>query len=155
MKHTVLGLALAVGLSGVVAVAGSSPFGPEPLTGTRAYIALAHPGQVVAPHLATDTNATAFFLYDKQTRRLSFTLSEGDAELVWSIHGPARPGEQGPFIGGGPWSPMPLGVGPLTDDQVKALRRGRLYLRVVQPSALPEPPRAMRGQLLPVPGVRY
>ncbi len=128
---------------------------PRDRASVRPFIALAHPGQVIQPHQATDTNLTAFFLYDGRTKTLRFTVSEGDVNLHWAVRGPAGPGETGPEIGFGLWSPGQLEVGPLTRAQVRDLRKGRLYVEFIEPVALPEPPRAMRGQILPVPGVRY
>ena len=121
----------------------------------RPFIALAHPGQVQSPTMSTTSNLTAFLMLDTKTRELTFTLSEGDVELVWGIHGPAAPGETAPDIASGQWPPGPITTTPLTAIQVKHLRRGLLYIRFFQPSALPEFPRAMRGQILPISGVRY
>lgn len=123
--------------------------------GRRPFLAVLHSAQSLQPHTLTVDNMTAFALLDPATRLLTVSLSEGDEQLYWSLNGPAPPGEAGPALFGGQWSPGALSIGPLTGEQVKELRRGLLYLEFAQPSALPEPPRALRGQLLPVPGVRY
>jgi hypothetical protein len=123
--------------------------------GRRPFLALLHSAQSVQPHVLTLDNMTAFALLDPTTRLLSVSLSEGDVQLFWSLNGPAAPEENGPTLFGGQWSPGPLVIGPLGKAQINDLRRGMLYLEFAQPSALPEPPRALRGQLLPVPGVRY
>ncbi len=155
MQRKALGILAAVGLSAAVAISSTQPVLAAGGSGVRPFIALAHPGQVVHPHLATDTNLTAFFLYDSATRLLRFTMSEGDEELLWAVRGPAVPGQVAPEIGFGTWTQHSIEVGPLTRAQAQALKRGRLYLELFQPSALPEYPRAMRGQILPIAGVRY
>ncbi len=149
MKRMLLIVLLVV--AGVITAAAAGSGGKT----RRPFIVLAHPGQVVQPTSATDTNLTAFMLFDEPTRELTFTVSEGDDELAWQIMGPAGPGELGAEIAFGVWSPGPISAGTLSKAEAKALRRGQLYLRFIQPSAIPEFPRAMRGQILPVPGVRY
>jgi hypothetical protein len=124
-------------------------------TTIRPFIALMHPGQVAGPQSNPGNSLTAFFQLDEKARTVTFTLSDGEPQLVWSLRGPAAPGQQGQEIAYGAWTLGPVTVGPLTKQQVKDLRKGRLYLYVLEPSAIPEPQRAVRGQVLPIPGVSY
>lgn len=150
-RFLVLGglLAVVLGVAGLLISAAPSQAGRRP------FLAVLHSAQALQPHAFSLDNMTVFALLDPANHRLQVSLSEGDADLYWSLNGPAAPGENGPTLFGGQWEPGTLDIGPLTKLQMKELRRGMLYLEFAQPSALPEPPRALRGQLLPIPGVRY
>jgi len=137
----------------VVLVIGATPASNK--TTIRPFIALLHPGAVSGPQTDPGKSLTAFLQLDEKARTLVFTLSDGDSELMFSLRGPAAPGQQGQEIVSGPWSTGPVTVGPLTKKQVKDLKKGRLYMSVLQPSVFPEPLRAVRGQVLPIPGVSY
>jgi hypothetical protein len=141
-------------LAACVAVAiGATPASNK--TTIRPFIALMHPGQVTGPQSDPGESLTAFFQLDEKARTATFTLSDGAPDLFFSIRGPAAPGQQGAEVAAGPWTLGPVTVGPLTKSQVKDLKKGRLYLTVQKPSAFPEPQRAVRGQILPIPGVSY
>lgn len=137
----------------VVMVLGAVPAANK--TTIRPFIALLHPGQVSGPQFDPGESLTAVLQLDEKARTLQFTLSGGSSELVYSIRGPAAPGQQGAEIAAGPWTLAPVTVGPFTKQQVKALKQGQYYLYVSQPTAVPEPTRAVRGQILPIPGVSY
>jgi hypothetical protein len=129
---------------------------PSDGSSRKPFIALVHSAQATAPHTLTADNLTAFFLLDKRAHTLSFTVSEGDEQLFFRIAGPAAPGSVGEVVvPSTAWQAGEITVGPLSKSALRALRRGRLYIEFFEPSALPEPPRAMRGQILPIPGVSY
>jgi hypothetical protein len=85
-------------------------------------------------------------------------------ERVAHFHAPAAPGENADVvfdISPSPPGPSPLGspktgcVGPLDKDQSRDLRAGLFYINIHSQPPLGFPSGEIRGQVLPVRGVKY
>jgi hypothetical protein len=126
------------------------------------FIALLNGGQENPP---TSSNAlgVAFMTFNDDTRQLcydiSFTSLVGE-ERVAHFHAPAAPGENADVVFDISPVPSPFGspktgcVGPLNKDQSRDLREGLFYINIHSfPPGVPSG--EIRGQVLPVRGVKY
>jgi CHRD domain-containing protein len=127
------------------------------------FIALLNSGQENPP---TTSNAfgVAFLTFDNATQELCYSISFTSlvaAETAAHFHGPAAPGVNAAIlldISPAPPGPSPAGspktgcVGPLDGQQRLFLKRGLLYINVHSTTF---PGGEIRGQVVPVIGVRY
>jgi hypothetical protein len=158
MKATRL---LTVAAAAILALAISAP--PVSAETLVPFIALLNSGQENPP---TDSNAlgVAFLTFNDETKELCYDISFTSlvaAESVAHFHAPAAPGENAGVvfdISPSPPGPSPLGspktgcVGPLDKDQSRDLRQGLFYINI---HSVTFPSGEIRGQVLPVRGVRY
>ena len=126
-----------------VSVASSS------FAGETAYIADLKGASEVPP---TESKATgkADFTYDDASKKLTWTITYrglSDKAKAAHLHGPAKEGENaGPMITLSPL-PSPIkGAAILTEDQVKALTGGNMYVNV---HTAKYPDGEIRGQVKP------
>jgi hypothetical protein len=126
------------------------------------FIALLNSGQENPP-TGSNVFGVAFLTFDNATKELCYSISYTglEAETVAHFHGPAAPGVNAPPIidispappgPSPPVSPKTGCVGPLDGQQRGFLKRGLLYINV-HSTTFPEG--EIRGQVVPVIGVRY
>ena len=158
MKATQL---LTVAAAAILALAISTP--PVSAETLVPFIALLNSGQENPP---TSSNAlgVAFMTFNDDTRELCYDISFTSlvaAERVAHFHAPAPPGENAGVVFDISPVPSPFGspktgcVGPLDKDQSRDLRQGLFYINIHSEPPLGFPSGEIRGQVLPVRGVKY
>lgn len=127
-----------------------------------AFTALLNGGQEVP---ANDSNAfgIAYVTLGKDSKMISYSITFTDDKLAGTetaahFHAPANPGENAGVVFTITPDVSPLGspktgsVGPLTNKQIRDLKKGLFYLNI-HTSAFPGG--EIRGQVHPVAGVRF
>jgi CHRD domain len=158
MKATQL---LTVAATAILALAISAP--PVSAETLVPFIALLNGGQENPP---TSSNAlgVAFMTFNNDTRELCYDISFTSLvseERVAHFHAPAAPGENADVVFDISPDPSPFGspktgcVGPFNEDQSRDLRQGLFYINIHSQPPLGFPSGEIRGQVLPVRGVRY
>jgi hypothetical protein len=117
-------------------------------------------GAQETPAVASPSQGVAFLTFDKDNSDLCYAISYsalGGTELVAHFHGPAAPGQPAGILHEISPSPSPLGSPKngcvtLTKDEAKLLAKGLLYINIHSTLA---PGGEIRGQVLPVKGVKY
>lgn len=118
-------------------------------------------GAQEVPPVPSPSQGVALLTFNKTNSALCYAISYsplGGTETVAHFHGPAAPGQPAGVVKDITPSPSPVGSpknGCVTVDdknQVKELRKGLWYINVHSSIA---PGGEIRGQVLPVKGVKY
>jgi hypothetical protein len=117
-------------------------------------------GAQETPPVPSPSQGVAFLTFNKTNSDLCYAISYsplGGTELVAHFHGPAAPGQAADILHDITPSPSPVGSPKngcvtLTKDQTKLLAKGLVYINVHSSIA---PGGEIRGQVLPVKGVKY
>lgn len=109
-----------------------------------------------------DSNAfgVAFVTFEEDEKLLYYSITFTDANLAGTetaahFHGPANPGENASVIfeiTPVPGSPKNGSVGPLSQKQIRDLKKGLLYINIHTEAF---PGGEIRGQVLPVRGLNF
>ncbi len=139
-----------------------SLYGKDKNRDVQAFTALLNGGQEV-PEVDSNAFGIAFMTLEKDSKMLSYSITFTDDKLVGTetaahFHATANPGETAEVVFTVTPAVSPLGspktgsVGPLTNKQIRDLKKGLFYLNI-HSSAFSDG--EIRGQVLPVAGVRF
>lgn len=117
-------------------------------------------GAQETPPVASPSQGVAFLTLDKETSAVCYAISFsalGGTEILAHFHGPGAPGQAAVIIHNISPSPSPFGSPKngcitFTADEVKNLKKGLIYINVHSTIATGG---EIRGQVLPVKGVKY
>lgn len=127
--------------------------------GVKPFTAILTGGQEV-PQNESKAFGVAFVTFEQDEKLLFYSITFTDTNLIGSetaahFHGPANPGENASVlfpITPVPGNPKNGSVGPLTRRQIRDLNKGLFYLNIHTDAF---PGGEIRGQVLPVRGVRF
>jgi hypothetical protein len=153
------GRATALGVAALSIAATALIGGPARADTLEPYTALINGAQETPP-VASPSQGVAFLTFNKNSSDLCYAISYsplGGTELVAHFHGPAAPGQAAGILHDISPSPSPLGSPKngcvtLSKDETKLLAKGLIYINVHSSIA---PAGEIRGQVLPVKGVKY
>jgi hypothetical protein len=148
--------ATAVALAIAASLVGRSPASADSL---EPFMALLN-GAQEAPPVPSPSTGVAFLTFNKDNANLCYAISYtplSSNELVAHFHGPAAPGQTADVVKDISPSPSPFGSPKngcveLDKQQTKDLRKGLWYINVHTDD---HPTGEIRGQVLPVKGIKY